>query len=578
MPTTHLPEDVTDALRLIDSGTQPGDLESETLEFKSGRGGDRKTLGVLAEAAACLANGRGGTVVLGVEDAVTGPGAFSGTNLDLHEARRYVFDSVSPGLTVTVVEHWHQGTRLLMVGVPTGATVHALAGKVARRIGRTCMPLEPDQIAALHNERAGRDLSEGHSGRSVAEVDPAAINIARRHLRRLTDERVRWAELSAVDLCAAMGLSSLDGELLLAGEQLFCSSNTEAVIYQHRTSAGSAPDASERLTMPLIIAFDRTLELIAARNRWDPLMLRDGQMLQLQWYPDDVVREALANAFVHRRLDLPDPVHIEHFDDSLAITSAGPLVSGVTPENILTTASRPRNRLLARAFRNLGLFEELGTGVNRMYRSMLRLGKPPPSFSDSGHSVRVSLEGGSSKSTFAGFVVSLDATLRDDLEVLLVLRHLCETSSASPAELAPLFQRSPEETTRSLQRMSSAPSSPIEPLKGSASAHRRRYQLSTEASRGLASAVTNRRHTKKEITERVVAHVAEHGWISNNAVRSLFNVGTPRASSILRELVDEFALVRTSDAKRGPTVEYGPGPLFEDLVHRFNLSLRKDDV
>lgn len=571
MTSIPIPAEVADALRQIDGGQRPSDLESETMEFKSESGGHRKTLGKVAEAAMCLANSRGGTVVVGVEDAVIGPGAISGTTIDIHEIRRYIFDSLTPGLTVTVAEHHHRHTRLLMVGVPTGATVHAVAGKVARRIGRSCLPLAPDQVAALHDERAGRDPSEGRSGRSVDEVDPSAMALARQHLRQLTDERVRWSDLSAPELCKAMGLTTDDGELLIAGEQLFCTGRTEAVVYQHRASVGSPVDSSERLAKPLVTAFSRTLEHIAARNGWDPLLLRSGQQLLLQWYPDDVVREALANAFVHRRLDLPDPVHVEHFDDSLSITSIGALVSGVTADNILTAASRPRNRLLARAFRSLGLIEELGTGVGRMYRSMLRLGKPPPSYQASADSVRVSLAGGSAVIAFARFVASLDEPLHDDVEALLVLRRLCEVNSTSPADMAPLFQRSVDEAASSLRRLSEGPSSLIEPLQASASASRLRYRLSGATSAGLASAVVHRRHTRREIAERVVAYVSEHGRITNADVRNLFNVGTPRASVILRDLVQAMTLERTSDSSRGPGVEYGPGLLFEDLVRRFEL-------
>ncbi|MCY4663132.1 MAG: putative DNA binding domain-containing protein [Acidimicrobiaceae bacterium] len=571
MALIPVPAEVVDALRQIDGGQRPSDLESETMEFKSERGGHRTTLSKMAEAAMCLANSRGGTVVVGVEDAVVGPGAVSGTTIDIHEARRYIFDSLTPGLTVTVAEHHHRGKRLLLVGVPTGATVHAVAGKVARRIGRSCLPLAPDQVAALHDERAGRDPSEGRSGRSVDEVDPAALVLARQHLRQLTDQRVRWADLSTPELCKVMGLATDDGELLIAGEQLFCTGSTEAVIYQHRASVGSPVDASERLAKPLVTAFSRTLEHVAARNGWDPLLLRSGQQLQLQWYPDDVVREALANAFVHRRLDMPDPVHVEHFDDSLSVTSIGSLVSGVTVDNILTAASRPRNRLLARAVRSLGLIEELGTGVGRMYRSMLRLGKPPPSYEATADSVRVSLVGGSADIAFARFVAHLDEPLRDDVEALLVLRRLCEASSTSSADMAPLFQRSVDETASSLKRMSERPSPLIEPLHASASTSRVRYRLSNATSTGLASAVVHRRHTRREIAEKVVAYVSEHGRITNADVRNLFNVGTPRASVILRDLVQRDALVRTSDSSRGPAVEYGPGLFFEALVRRFEL-------
>ncbi len=83
-------------------GISPTDLESETLDLKSDRGDSTKTLRQLAKAAACLANGRGGTLVLGVEDDREGSEAFTGTGVDLLKARRYTFETVDPPLTVSV--------------------------------------------------------------------------------------------------------------------------------------------------------------------------------------------------------------------------------------------------------------------------------------------------------------------------------------------------------------------------------------------------------------------------------------------------------------------------------------------
>ncbi|MCY3807111.1 MAG: transcriptional regulator [bacterium] len=564
MATFPIAHEVTHALARIDRGDSPESLEAETLEFKSDHGHPKRTLGDLVNAATCLANGQGGTVVVGVENSVGGPGAYSGTSLDPLEVRRCIFDTADPGLTVSVAEHTHRGARLLLIGVPLGAAVHAVAGRVTRRIGRSCLPLAPDQVAALHSERSGQDPSEGRSGRSVDELDPVAVDLARRHLRQLTDDRARWAELSGSALCQAMGVALPDGELLVAGEQLFCAAGGEIVSYQHRRTGGSPPDASARFNPPLLAALDRTLEHIAARNLSDPLLLPGGQQLQLLRYPEDAVREALANAFVHRRLDLTDPIHVEHFDDSLSITSMGPLVSGVTVDNILTTPSRPRNRLLARAFRSLGLIEELGTGVARMYRSMLRLGKEPPTFGASADCVRVSLAGGPADMAFARFVSSLDASSRGDVEVLLVLRHLCATSSATPADIAPILQRSPLETARALERIATSSAPLIESVGASANGALARYRLSRVAAAGLGIAVAHRRHSSSEIEAAVIAHLLEHGRITNRDVRGLFRVGSPRASVVLRELVERQILERISESDRGPAVEYGPGPLAPD--------------
>lgn len=563
MATERVPDEVLDAFEAIGRGTTADDLESETLEFKSARGGARRTRMALAEAAACLANGHGGAVVLGIDDDQRGAAAFSGTDLDDLEARRHIFETVTPGLTVSVTVHRHHEARLLVVHVPAGATVHGVAGRVTRRIGRSCMPLAPDEIAALHSERHGVDPSEARSGRTVDDLDSAAMDLARGELRRLGGDRRRWADLPDDELCSAMGLASSDGELYVAGEQLFCATGDEIIVYQHRLSAGSPTDATERIAMPLLPAFGRVLELVAARNPFEALLLPNGQQLQMHRYPPGSIREAVANALVHRRLDVAEPARVEHFDDSLSVISMGPFVSGVTEHNILSTTSRPRNRLLARAFRALGLIEELGTGVARMYRSMLSLGKPPPAISGTAESVRVQFDGGPAGAEFASFVAQLGDAQRDDVESLLVLRRLCESGTVAPAQMAPVFQRPEGEAARAMARMALEARPLIEPSRGRPNGASTRYRLTPETERGLGSAARRSGRNRNEIEDAVVAHVNRHGRIANQVIRNLFGVGTPRASAILRELVDSGVLERITDAPRGPGVAYGPGPRFD---------------
>ncbi|MCY3925650.1 MAG: putative DNA binding domain-containing protein [bacterium] len=571
-----IPGEVSNALERIDHGESPGDLESETLEFKSGRGGPRKTLTALVEAAACLANSQGGTVVAGAENDVSGIDAYTGTDLDILEVLRYIFDTASPRLTVSVAEHRHREARLLVISVPMGAAVHGVSGRVTRRIGRHCMPLSPSEVANLHIERSGLDPSEVGSGRSVDEADQEALGLLRRHLRSLRDERVRWAELTDAELCGALGLASADGEMLVAGEQLVCAGTNEVVAYQHRTSSGSPPDASERFTTPLIVAFDRTLDRVAARNRSEPLLLPNGQQLLLENHPTAAVREALANACVHRRLDQSEPIVVEHFDDSLSITSSGPLVSGVTVQNILVTSSRPRNRLLAKTFRSLGLIEELGTGIARMYRSMLQVGKAPPTFDATGDAVRVSLEGGPAGMAFALFVASLPDGLSNDVETLMVLRHLCSASSARPSDIAPLIQRPPIEAHRILERIAAEKTVLIEKVDSARKGLTSRYRLAGATVPELGSAVAWRRSTSSRIDAVVTGYVLEHGQVTNRIVRELCRVGAPRASAILRNLTDRGLLARNSEASRGPGVAYGPGASLEQLAPTRRVDPRAD--
>ena len=94
-----------------------------------------------------------------------------------------------------------------------------------------------------------------------------------------------------------------------------------------------------------------------------PIILRDGQQIDIRDFPELAVREALVNALAHRDYRLDGAVSIEHSPQLFTIQSPGPLVAGVSVKNILTHASKPRNPVLAGVAHQLGLAERSGRGV-----------------------------------------------------------------------------------------------------------------------------------------------------------------------------------------------------------------------
>ena len=94
-------------------------------------------------------------------------------------------------------------------------------------------------------------------------------------------------------------------------------------------------------------------------------------------------REALANALIHRDYHNLRAVYVRLNDDELTISNPGGLVEGVTLQNLLTTEPRPRNPALADAMKRIGIVERSGRGVDKIYRGLLRFGRPVPDYSRS---------------------------------------------------------------------------------------------------------------------------------------------------------------------------------------------------
>jgi ATP-dependent DNA helicase RecG len=95
------------------------------------------------------------------------------------------------------------------------------------------------------------------------------------------------------------------------------------------------------------------------------------------------------------------------------VVSPGGFPSGITAENILDQQN-PRNRRLAEALAKCGLIERSGQGMNLIFETAIRQGKPLPSFAGtSTHEVRLTLEGMVKSTAFVRFMERLgEETLR----------------------------------------------------------------------------------------------------------------------------------------------------------------------
>jgi ATP-dependent DNA helicase RecG len=366
-------------------------------------------------------------------------------------------------------------------------------------------------------------------------------------------------------LLRALGVVNRQGRVLMAGQLLFgraAQGGAPAIVFEYRETSGGEPGAIERLPGPLLSSFQAALQLVRARQSVTPLNLPGGQQVQLEDFPTLAVREALANAIIHRDHHLAGPVNLIHSPDMLAVVSPGPLVSGVTPENILTHPSKPRNPCLARAARVLGLAEEVGRGVDRMFREMIGSGRGLPRIESNHDHVRVSLEGGRANTQVARFVAQLPEQERDDTDTMLILFRLCTVKTVSAQELATLLQKGVAEIEQVLRRIASGGVAILEPTRESMRRAHPSYRLRGDVLRELGAAVPYQRRTVDEIDRKVIAHLREYGKVTNRTVQNMLDVEVQRARAILKGMVDRRLLEKTSRAQRGPGIEYGPGSRF----------------
>lgn len=372
--------------------------------------------------------------------------------------------------------------------------------------------------------------------------------------------------VSRADHAAATRGSGSERHLTRAAVILFIGpsddASQEAVIYQHRRTMSGEADFSRRWTGPLVSTFSEVFDAIRTRLNVTPVNLSTGQQIAMEDYPEVAVREALANALIHRDYRENEPVAIIHSPERLSITSPGPLVSGITASNILIRGTKPRYPLLARAANELGLVEYLGLGVNRMFREMARSGRSLPGLVAERDSVRINLEGGPPNVRVARLIASLPDELIEDTDTLLTIVALRQKRTVTAKSLTPLLQKAPDEVEVALRRMSSAPAALIEPSPATRSRRYPSYHLTGKTLSALGASLAYHTRTRDEVDRKVIEHVRDFEAINNAAVQRMLDVDVYASRDILRDLVVREVLVRTSTQTRGKAVRYGRGPKF----------------
>lgn len=574
-----LSETVLDSILAgLGSGTAARELESEWLDFKEPAADVKSTLNELAATAVCFANSaRGGTIVLGVRDKPVDRGeALVGASLvySVEMVRKGVFDRTKPPLTPFAREHEVDGVRLVVIEVPPGVAVHSTAdGRATRRLGTECLPFTPDQQRELLMARGHIDWSAEPSGLDPKRLSAAQFERLRRLLRAAGKDDLSALRdrllLDALHLIAPDGTATNAAVLVLGEEEMLREAvPTYEYSYQYRETPGAEASVRFRRNRPILEATEDLLRAVSAQSKLHPLNTAGGVQLQLVDYPESAVRELVVNGLMHRAYDAPGSVDIEQSQERLTVISPGGLVAGVTPENILSHPSTPRHRLLSEVIAACQLAEKTGQGIDRAYREMLRVGKQPPMFEDSGLAVRALLPGGIGNDVFVRFVTALPDALSGDVEVLLALDFLRSSKTIDAQKLGNVIQRPPNEAQTVLARLADDRFGILEPTRGSARRPFALYRLRSRPLAALDRALAYHRRTPDDVDPKVVAHVQEYGYITNRTLQTIFDIHVFAARDLLADLRTRGVVQKIGTAQGGTGVRYGKGPRFAAAATR----------
>ena len=553
--------------RLIDAG------ETLDVEFK---GEDRVPLSDrdLVEAIVCLSNRRGqtpGVLLIGVEDdgRVTGARPRHGSDTDPRRVEALVANRTRPPVACRFELLLLDGRQVLVGEVPVSAVpVGTSDGKHVRRALNSRG--EPECVPFPFHEMQSRmgDLGKfDFSAQTVAEahwsdLDPLEFERFRRTIRESGRGDVSLLDLGDVELAKALDAVEANHEvtgirtlaLLLFGKddalRRFLPSHEAAF----QVLRGTDVEVNDFFRWPLIRLMEECLARFRARNKETELMV-DLLRIGVPDYPPKALREGLANALIHRDYGQLGAVHVQWHDRHLEISNPGGFPEGVTLRNLLVTPPRPRNPLLADAFKRAGLVERTARGIDTIFFEQLRNGRPAPSYEQSTSvSVVLNLPGGEANLNFVRLVVEEGQSDRPvDLDQLLILNQLWSARSISTSEAAALIQKPATGTRGSLQRLVEAG---LVEARGSGRARRWHLSASTYEALGQPAAYVRQRSFDPIQHEQMIhTYLSAHGRITRGEAADLCRASPYQASRLLRRLVVEGKLQRHG---RGKGTWYGP--------------------
>ncbi|MGA2326071.1 MAG: RNA-binding domain-containing protein [Bryobacteraceae bacterium] len=527
--------------------------ESLTVEFKS----DHRQISdkEIYEEIVSMANTAGGTLLIGVEDSgeVTGAAPRHGTSTDPLRLQAAIFGNTVPSINTRVSVLKMEGSEVLAVEVDRYPEPCATAsGKSLRRIiggdGKPqSVPFYPRDQRSMRIDLGLLDFSaQPVESAAFEDLDPLEFERLRQAVARLRGD-ASLKILSDSELAKALrlvetterGLTPNVAGLLLLGrpDVIRRLLPTHGAFFQVFDATGNvvADDTPFESAAPLLRMFSEIELRFAACNREREVpvgLIR----LPIPDYAPESFREAMSNALLHRDFGRMGAVYLQLHPDHLLITNPGGFPEGITLQNILVHEPKPRNPRLAEAFKRIGLVEQTGRGVDRIFLGQLRFGRPAPDYARSDSSgVRVVLRGGDASLEFAAYVFEEDRAGRPlSLDELLALNQLFHERRIDSDTAGRLLQKGAADGHAVLERLQERGL-----LEAKGEKRGRVYHLSAAMYRQLGQpAGYIRAHGISAIRQEamVLEYVTAHGRIERAQVMELCGLTSSQAGRLLTRL------------------------------------------
>ena len=342
-----------------------------------------------------LANEGGGYLVFGIKENKGMPHEVVGTAFAKGKTGALVDEiynrlSIRVEITELFDDKKEENNRVLVFKIPSrpvGATLK-FEGVPLMRIGDSLRVMSDDEIFHILSEREPDFSATICEGLTFEDLDTEAITVMKERyavkqgnpaFKTLPDMQI----LSDLELIENGKVNYAALILLGTHKALRKFLPNAAVTIEYRLTHSMIPyTARQEFQEPLFTAIDKIWAYINQPASNPLLHIQDKfNIYDIKSFNEEVVREAIINACVHRSYSFSDDVFIKQYPDEMIITNAGGFPQGVSKENILIINSRPRSKRLSEVLQKTGFIERSGQGVDKMFYLCLMESKPLPDYS-----------------------------------------------------------------------------------------------------------------------------------------------------------------------------------------------------
>lgn len=351
--------------------------ESKTLEFKQQLPKGQQ----IAKTLIAFANGSGGKLIVGVTD----DRQLVGIQDDIFELQdkitSMIYELCTPQLAAQIYIENIDGVELLVVEVARGSLFPYYLKSVGReqgtyiRLGASNRVASSEHIQQLELQRLNISFDAlANYQYPLEKLDLTVLEAAFKAAdKTLTLEKMLNLKLLVEEQgqrYASHGLLILLGQYEHVMTQCARFKGTNMSVFLDRKEyTGDLFSQIEQAEIFIKNHLSLRAE-IRGLKRYDYLEI-----------PENAIREALVNAYVHRDYsNFGRNIKVAVYDDLVNIVSPGGLPNGLTEADLLQGRSEIRNRVLARVFRELGYIEHWGSGLQRIKQMCEAENLPTPEF------------------------------------------------------------------------------------------------------------------------------------------------------------------------------------------------------